>query len=107
VGPQLSAAGVDQVSIGQATVYQAKDPASAAQLAHSLGDNAAKQPTTQAAAAVPGLPQSRCLLVADSAGLVPKYLCLATYDRFAFKTSARDFTRVQQQLAAQYRMLRG
>lgn len=107
VGPQLSAAGVDEVSIGQATVYRAKDAASATNLAQALGDDAAKQPATQAAAGVPGLPASRCLLVADAAGLVPKYLCLATYDRYAFKASARDFTRVQQQLAAQYRMLAG
>lgn len=106
-GAQLSAAGVDQVSIGQTTLYQAKDAAAATQLAQALGDDAAELPTTQAAAAVPGLPDSRCLLVADAAGLVPKYLCLATLDRYAFKTSARDFTRAQQQLAAQYRMLGG
>ena len=107
VGPQLATAGVDEVSIGQTTVYQAKDAASATNLAQALGDDAAKLPSTQAAAGVPGLPTSRCLLVADAAGLVPKYLCLATYDRYAFKASARDFTRVQQQLAAQYRMLAG
>jgi hypothetical protein len=105
VGPQLDAAGVDQVSIGQATLYRAKDAASATKLVQTLGDDAAKQPSTRTATAVPGLPDSKCLLVADAAGLVPKYLCLASYDQYAFKTSARDFTRGQQQLAAQYRML--
>jgi hypothetical protein len=107
VGPQLSTAGVDEVSIGASTLYRAKDAAAATALAKDFEDAAAKQPSTQSAAGVPGLPDSRCLLVADANGLVPKYLCLATFDRYAFKTSARDFTRAQQQLAAQYRMLQG
>jgi hypothetical protein len=107
VGPQLSTAGVDEVSIGASTLYRTKDAATATALAKDFGDAAAKQPSAQAAAGVPGLPDSRCLLVADANGLVPKYLCLATFDRYAFKTSARDFTRAQQQLAAQYRMLGG
>jgi hypothetical protein len=107
VGPLLSAAGVDQVSIGQTTLYRAKDASGATGLAQALGDDAAKQPSTRSAASAAGLPTSRCLLVADAAGLVPKYLCLATFDRYAFKSSARDFTRAQQQLAAQYRMLAG
>jgi hypothetical protein len=107
VASQLSTAGVDQVSIGAGTLYRARDAAAAAALAKDFGDDVAKVPATQSAAGVPGLPDSRCLLVADANGLVPKYLCLATFDRYAFKTSARDFTRVQQQLAAQYRMLAG
>jgi hypothetical protein len=107
VGPQLSTAGVDEVSIGASTLYRAKDEAAATALAKGFGDATAEQPSAQSAAGVPGLPDSRCLLVADAAGLVPKYLCLATFDRYAFKTSARDFTRAQQQLAAQYRMLGG
>jgi hypothetical protein len=103
----FAATGVDQVSIGASTLYQAKDAAGARTLMQDIGDAAAKIPSTQSAAGVPGLPDSRCLLVADASGLVPKYLCLATFDRYAFKTSARDFTRVQQQLAAQYRMVHG
>jgi hypothetical protein len=107
VGPQLSAAGVDEVSIGASTLYRAKDAAAATAVAKDFADAAAKQPSTQSATGVPGLPDSRCLLVADANGLIPKYLCLATFDRYAFKTSARDFTRAQQQLASQYRMLAG
>ncbi|WP_319451070.1 MULTISPECIES: hypothetical protein [unclassified Mycobacterium] len=107
VGPQLAAAGVDEVSIGASTLYRAKDAAAAIALAKDFEDAATKQPSTQSAAGVPGLPDSRCLLVADANGLVPKYLCLASRDQYVFKTSARDFTRAQQQLAAQYRMLGG
>jgi hypothetical protein len=98
-------AGVDEISIGQTTVYQARDADAAAALAGQLADAAAQRSSTQAAAPVPGMPASTCARVADATGLVPKYQCLATADRYVLKSSARDFTRAQQQLAAQYRML--
>ena len=105
--PVWSGTGVDEVSFGLATVYQAKDADGATALAQKLGDAAAEQPSSQVTAAVPGLPQSRCTRVSDAAGLVPKYLCLAAFDRYVLKSLARDFARAQQQLAAQYRMLAG
>ena len=103
--PLWTETGVDEVSFGLATVYQAKDADGAALLAQKLGDAAAEQPSSQATAAVPGLPQSCCTRVADAAGLVPKYNCLATVDRYVLTSLARDFARAQQQLAGQYLML--
>lgn len=104
---QWSEAGVDEVSFGQTTVYQAKDADHAAILAHALDDDAAAEPSSAAAAAVPGLPQSHCTRVSDAAGLVQRYLCLTTVDRYVIRSLARDFGRAQQQLAAQYRILAG
>jgi hypothetical protein len=106
-GPALEAAGVDALAVSQSTVYQAVDPGGAARLAQALGDQAAARPGSQAAAAVPGLPQSRCVNLNDAGGLVTRYWCIATTDRYAFKTVARQLGNAQQQLAAQYRMLTG
>lgn len=105
--PQWAEAGVDEISLGLATVYRAKDVASATRLVTQLGDAAAARPSSQPAEGVPGLPGSRCIQVSDGAGVAPKYLCLGTADRYVLKTLARDLDRVQEQLAAQYRMLTG
>ena len=93
------------VTVGQTTVYQAKDPDSAQRLAQVLSDDTAKRPGSAAAAAVPGLPQSRCVRIDDSGGLVPRYWCIASVDRYAFKAVARELDNAQQELAAQYRIL--
>jgi hypothetical protein len=107
IGPLLSAAAVDYVSINLATLYQAKDPASAQTLASAYSDVAAKTPGAQSASPVPGLPQSRCTRVAGSNGLVPRYWCLATSGRYVMKTVARQLDSAHQQMAAQYRTLSG
>lgn len=106
-GTVLTAAGVDYVSTSLATVYQAKDPASAQTLAGAYSDVAAKTPAAQAASPVPGLPQSRCTRVAGSNGLVPHYWCLAASSRYTIKTVARQLDNAHQQMAAQYRILSG
>lgn len=107
VGAALTAAGVDYVSTSLATVYQAKDPASAQSLVGAYSDIAAKMPAAQAASPVPGLPQSRCTRVAGSNGLVPRYWCLAAAGRYTIKTVARQLESTHQQMAAQYRILAG
>jgi len=107
VGPALTGAGVDYVSVNLATVYQAKDPASAQTLADAYSDIAAKTPAAQAASPVPGLPQSRCTRVAGANGLVPRYWCLAASGRYTVKTVARQLDSAQRQMAAQYRILTG
>lgn len=104
-GPAFADASVDVVSVGQTTVYQAKDPDSARRLAQVLSDDTAKSPGSEAAAAVPGLPQSRCVRVDDSGGLVSRHWCIASVDRYAFKAVARQLDNAQQELAAQYRIL--
>lgn len=98
-------AGVDVVSIGQTTVYRAKDAAGARRLAQALGDDIAKRPGSQPAPTVPGLPASRCRQIDAESGLVPRYSCIATFDRFAFKAVARQLDNAQQQMAAQYLIL--
>lgn len=98
-------AGVDVVSIGQTTVYRAKDATSARQLAQALGDDVAKRPASQLAPTVPGLPESRCRQIDSESGLVPRYSCIATFDRYAFKAVARQLDNVHQQMAAQYLIL--
>jgi hypothetical protein len=98
-------AGVDVVSVGQTTVYQTTDPDSAQRLAQVLSDDTAKRPGSEAAAAVPGLPQSRCVRIDNSGGLVQRHWCIASVDRYAFKAVARQLDNAQQELAAQYRVL--
>jgi hypothetical protein len=107
VGPALSAAGVDDVSIGRTTVYQARTPDAAQKLVQAYGDVVAATPSAQAAAAVPGLPQSRCLRIPGAGGLVPHHWCLAAAGRYMIKTVARQLDTAQQQAAAQYRILTG
>jgi hypothetical protein len=97
--------GVDVVSVGQTTVYQAKNPESAQRLAQALGDDTARRPASHSAPAVPGLPQSRCVRLDEENGLVPRYWCIATVDRFAIKAVARQVDNAHQQLAAQYLIL--
>jgi hypothetical protein len=108
--PELAAsaftdAGVDVVSNGQTMVYQTKDADSAQRLAQALSDDTEKSPGSQPAPAVAGLPQSRCVQIIDSGGLVTRYWCIATVDRYAFKAIAREYDNAAQQLAAQYRVL--
>jgi hypothetical protein len=106
-GPALSAAGVDDVSINRSTVYQAKTPAQAGKLVQAYGDAVAATPAAQAAAAVPGLPQSRCMRIPGAGGLVPHHWCLAAAGRYMIKTVARELDTAHQQAAAQYRILTG
>lgn len=107
IGPLLSAAGVDYVSVNLPTLYQAKDPSAAQTLANAYGELVAKMPASQSASPVPGLPDSHCTRVAGSNGLVPRYWCLATAGRYTIKTVARQLDNAQQQMAAQYRILMG
>lgn len=100
-------AGVDVASIGQTSVYQARDPDSAQQLSDALGDDTAHGATSQPAPAVPGLSQSRCLRIDQEGGLIPRYWCIATVGRFAVKAVARQLDNAHQQIAAQYRILAG
>jgi hypothetical protein len=87
-GPALEAAGVDAVSENRSMIYQAKYPASAAQLVQAYGDVVAASPAAQPAEQVPGLPQSRCTMVPGSGGLVPHHWCIAAVGRYMIKAIA-------------------
>jgi hypothetical protein len=102
-GQLFTDAGVDVVSARLATVVQTKDAAAARQLAGGLADAAARRPSSAPAAAVPGLPDSRCSVV-DEGGLIPRYRCFATFDRYVFSAQSRQADIAAQQMAAQYRI---
>ncbi|MCV7425125.1 DUF7373 family lipoprotein [Mycobacterium montefiorense] len=107
IGPLLSAAGVDDVSVNLPTVYRTRDPSAAQTLTRDYGDLVAKTPAAQPASPVPGLPDSHCTRVAGANGLVPRYWCLAAAGRYTIKTIARQLDNAQQQMAAQYLILTG
>lgn len=105
IAPALSAAHVDEVAINRATIYQTADTGAAQKLLQAYGDNVAANQGSRPADGVPGLAQSRCILVPGAGGLVPHHWCLATAGRYLIKTIARQLDTAQQQLAAQYRIL--
>lgn len=107
IGPALTAAGVDYVSINRTTIYQTKTPTTAQKLVQDYSDAVAANPAAQTAAGVPGLPQSRCTRLPGSGGLVPHHWCLAAAGRYMIKTVARQLDTAHQQTAAQYRILTG
>jgi hypothetical protein len=105
IGPALTDAHVDEVSINRATLYQAADAGAAQKLLQAYSDSVAAAQGSRAADGVPGLPQSRCVLVPGAGGLVPHHWCLATAGRYLIKTVARQLDLAHQQVAAQYRIL--
>lgn len=104
-GAALAEAGVDVVTVGQDTVYQAADAEKAQQLSEKLGEVIAGGGSAQAVQQVPGLPQSRCFGM--TGGLIARHWCVAAVDRFVIKAAAQQLVSAQQQVAAQYRMLAG
>ncbi len=104
-GAAIRAAGVDTVATSQTTVYQARDPDAAQQLARALADGTASTAAAQSVAEVPGLPGSRCVRIEGGGGLIPQLWCIATNERFAFSAVSRQLDTAQQQTAAQYLML--
>ena len=101
----FGANGVDVVSNGLTTVFQARDQSAAKTLADGFADAAAQEPNSQPGAPVPGLPESRCVNVPGAAGAQPKYHCFASVDRFAFTSESKQPAIAQQQIAAQFTML--
>lgn len=100
--PVLSAkafadAGVDLVSRGKTTVYQASDAAAAQQLADAFAEEIGVG--NKPAEGVAQLPGSRCF--SGEAG----NHCIGSADRYAFEVSATQIADAHQQLAAQYALL--
>ncbi|BCO33613.1 hypothetical protein BMW24_021925 [Mycobacterium heckeshornense] len=104
-GPVLADAGVDYASVNLTTLYRAETADRAQRLVEVYGDDVAAMPAAQAASGVPGLPQSRCIRVPGSGGLVPHYWCLAAAGRYMIKAVARQLDAAHHQVAAQYRIL--
>jgi hypothetical protein len=103
----FAAAGVDAVSVSRSRVYQAADAAGAARVADMLA-RAARGNSYRPAATVQGLPTSQCFDGGHDSGTSPRrFYCVAVADRDAFEVFSDQQRDVQQQSAAQYRLLVG
>jgi len=105
VGSAMRDAGVDTVAISQTTVYQARDPEAAKQLAQMLSDDLTATTAARPVEEVPGVAGSRCMRTEDAGGLLSQHWCIAAHDRFTFKAVARELNNAHQQMAAQYLIL--
>ena len=100
----FNAAGVSEVAISKAIVYQAKDQASAQRVAdyitHDPGNN------IKPIGGVPGLPSAKCFdLGKKDQDSPPQFDCIAVAGRYAYRTFSHQDADVRQQTAAQYLML--
>jgi hypothetical protein len=100
-------AGVQVMSYNQTLVYQARDPAAAAQLAQDLPDLVLQiQPTAAPIDGVDFMPTSRCVQSQRPGGDgQTQYTCYAPVDAYAIEVHAADPTGARQEMAAQYKML--
>lgn len=103
-------AGVDGMSLINTVVYRARDP-EAARLIADLATQQFKSGSgdDHPAPEVPGLPKSQCFdrrtnSIAMKA-LQSQFYCVATADKYAFKTSSQQLDDAHQKAAAQYLML--
>lgn len=113
----FTAAGVTAVAQRLATVYEASDPARAAELADQLAAQAGSSPKVRAVDGVKGLPAAKCYARTDG-GVGAKapaswqrqiwsFTCVAHVDRYAYTAYSASERDVKQQMAAQYRILAG
>ncbi|MBV9091134.1 MAG: hypothetical protein JO044_14750 [Mycobacteriaceae bacterium] len=101
------AGGVDAVAILRTTVYRARDPVSAQQLAAMAAADTAVQPGAAPAAGVPGLPSAKCFENRQRSRdqSAARFQCFGTAGRYSFKAASQDLLDVQQQMASQFLML--
>jgi len=98
----LTEAGVDVIAIRGTHVLQARDAASASQLAAKL------LTTTTGAepgAAVPGLPSAKCISAVNDRIKARVSICAAAVDRWAFESYSIQPFDATQKMAAQYLLL--
>jgi hypothetical protein len=104
----LSSAGVQAMAYYQTLVYQARDAASAAQLAIDLANVSLE---TQLSAApsdgVSFMPTSRCVQTKRPNGTSLQYSCYAPAGTYTIEAHSADPMAAHQQVAAQYKMLLG
>src|SRR5271165_2769451 len=103
----FSTAGVAAMSYNQTLVYQARDPAAAAQLAQDLADLVLQlQPSATPIGGVDFLPTSRCVQSDRPGGNGQRqYSCYAPADSLTIEAHSADATGAPQETAAQYKML--
>lgn len=103
----FSAAGVQAMSYNQTILYQARDPAAAAQLAIDLANSVLQlQPAAQTINGVDFMPASQCVQSPGPEGSGQlQYYCYAPADIFTIEAHAAQAGGARQQTAAQYKML--
>ncbi|HME49504.1 DUF7373 family lipoprotein [Mycobacterium sp.] len=103
----FSTAGVAAMSDNQTLVYQARDPAAAAQLAQDLADLVLQlQPSATPIGGVDFMPTSRCVQSDRPGGNgQSQYSCYAPADTVTIEAHSADATGARQETAAQYKML--
>jgi len=92
--------GVTGFARGKTSVYQAKDPVSAVNVANTFGKEVSVD-GTETADPVPALTLSRCILLAN-----PKqFYCVAPAGNYAIEARSAELKDVHEQVAAQYILL--
>lgn len=92
--------GVTAFARGKTSVYRAKDPTSAVNVANTFGKEVSVD-GTETADPVPALTLSRCILLAD-----PKqFYCVAPAGDYAIEARGPELKDVHEQVAAQYILL--
>jgi hypothetical protein len=104
-----TAGGVDAVAILRTTVYRARDPVGAQQVAEMAAADTVAEAGTEPQSGVPGVPFAKCFDTrrARRDEAQARFQCFGSADRYAFKAGSGDLIDVQQQMAAQYLMLTG
>jgi len=104
----FKATGVQAVSMGMTTVYQAIDAAGAQNLADTevaiANSHAAAQTFNKPIAGIDGYPAAKCFTTDDQDATV-KFYCVAPADRYLIEALGQEDQDTRQQVAAQYLIL--
>ncbi|MUL67344.1 hypothetical protein BOO86_22915 [Mycobacterium sp. CBMA 234] len=101
---QLTAAGVDIISVRGTSLYRAKDAAAATQLAQKFAEPDAKNPT-EPGPTVPGLPAAKCQAINNAEVNARVYACSAALDRWVYTAESLQPFDTTQRMASQYLLL--
>ncbi|MEZ0052604.1 hypothetical protein ABIA30_003626 [Mycobacterium sp. MAA66] len=91
--------GITEVALGVTNVFQAKDPWSAVDVVNTFAKEVGAG--AQPADAVPGLPLSKCVSMAEG----KQSYCVAPAGNYAIEAHGKDLQDVHEQVAAQYILL--
>ncbi|MEE6177289.1 DUF7373 family lipoprotein [Mycobacterium sp. 050134] len=98
-------AGVQRVSADLTSVYDAVDAPGAQRAAEGVIRIYGPWGTYKPTAGISGLPSARCFDRGPAGQVLPRFMCVATVDHYAFKATATQELDLHQVMAAQYLML--
>ncbi|WP_262491072.1 DUF7373 family lipoprotein [Mycobacterium simiae] len=102
----FSKAGVQLMSADRTTVLQAVDPAGASKALESMLLTLTPWGDYQAVSGINGLPSAHCFARGPKGDqAIPRFMCIAAADRYAFKVSSNQDVDARQAIASQYLML--